>query len=437
MDPDGLIRGYYFSFDSLTWTFTTRNDSLFSLKLNSPDTTYTFYVSSVDNGGNGHYDPSGIHGAEPFTDLNSNQQWDQAEPFVDLGTIDPTPAKLAYPIQNTPPTVAFILKSDVPETTYSIATFQWTGSDLDGNETITNYYFAIDDTVAASSWKALPGSSNRVTLLKSDGLSQGRHVFYLRAKDVSGSFSKIIQMPDTSKVWYVREPKGDFLIVDDYSPSDAATSFYASMFDTLLGSRLNNDDILDIKIGSTATSRGKYVPALVNPTLTETFKLFKYIFWYADNAPSLEIAQATLPEFKRAGGKVLFVSGFPEGVTGQGSLVEFAPIENVAPSFFATRLNARDTLFQVEDNSYPILRRDTLGAVYTFPREIIPNAGARVLYRMQPSTRWVGQPIMGVKDADQPKFVLLAILLHRFGANPPSAVAALLRKVYRDEFGVQ
>jgi hypothetical protein len=43
---------------------------------------------------------------------------------------------------------------------------------------------------------------------------------------------------------------------------------------------------------------------------------------------------------------------------------------------------------------------------------------------------------MGVKDADQPSFVLLAALLHRFG-TPPNRVATLLRKVYKDEFGVQ
>jgi hypothetical protein len=244
-------------------------------------------------------------------------------------------------------------------------------------------------------------------------------------------------MPDTSKVWYVREPKGDFLIVDDYNLSDFATSFYSTMFDTLLGGRLNNDDVLDIKIGSTAATRGRYVPSLVNPTLTETFKLFKYIYWYADYSPSLEIAQATLPEFKRTGGKVLFTGGFPENVSGQGSLVEFAPIDNVEATFFANRLNPRDTLVLASDESYPILRRDELGALYTFPRGIIPNTNARIIYRMQSTSRWVGQPIMGVKDADQPKFVLLAILLHRFGANPPSAVAALLQKVYKDEFGVQ
>jgi len=67
---------------------------------------------------------------------------------------------------------------------------------------------------------------------------------------------------------------------------------------------------------------------------------------------------------------------------------------------------------------------------------VIPKIDARIIYKMGISPRWTGQPIMGVKDADIPNFVLLGILLHRFG-TPPDNAAALLRKVYKDEFGVQ
>ncbi|HLF19366.1 MAG TPA: hypothetical protein VI704_01120, partial [Bacteroidota bacterium] len=153
-------------------------------------------------------------------------------------------------------------------------------------------------------------------------------------------------------------------------------------------------------------------------------------------SPSLDIAQSCLPEFKKAGGKVLFTSGFPENVSGQGSLVDFAPIENVESSTFTIILFQGDTVVSV-DPGYPTLIRDNLGTAYAFPRGLVPKIDARTLYRMQSSpTRWTGQPIMGVKDADQPSFVLLGILLHRFG-SPPDRVAQLLRKVYRDEFGVQ
>lgn len=402
VDPDGFVVGYQFSFDNVRWNFTTSNDSLFSLPLNRNDTVYSFFVRAVDNS----------------------------------GAVDPVPASIQIPIQNTPPAIAFVLRTDVPETTYTVATFQFSATDIDGNETIQKILYTLDDTSNAANWKSLPGGSNRATLLKSDGLVEGNHVFYLRAQDIAGAYSKTIRMPDSGKVWYVKEPKGDFLIIDDYQPADFSSTFYTQMFDTLMGGRLGTKDIWDIKKGASSVSRGKFVPALINPTFTETLKLFKYIFWYSDNQPSLEIAQTSLPPFKQAGGKVLFTSGFPENVIAQGSLVDFAPIDNVEQSFFTLILNQRDTILADSDLGYPILVRDTLGFGYAFPRGIIPKLGARVLYRMAPSTRWTGQPIMGVKDDVQAQFVLFAGILHRFG-TPPNNAAAFLRKVFKDEFGVQ
>jgi len=401
VDPDGFVAGYFFSLDSVHWTYTTRTDSLFTFRLNRLDTTYSFFVSAIDN----------------------------------EGLRDPNPASLRYPIQNSPPSVSYLLTSTVPESTYTVATFQWLGTDIDGNETIVNYYYALDDTSNPSRWKKLPGDANLVTLVKSDGLTEGNHAFYLKAQDIAGTFSPTVRMPDTGKVWYVREPKGNFLIVRDYLPSDFSAAFYKQMFDTLMGGKLGSKDIIDIKKGASAISRGKFVPPLINPTFTETLKLFKYIFWYGDNAPSLDIIQASLPGFKKAGGKVLLVAGFPQNISAQGGLGDFAPIDNIESSFFTSILLPRDTVVAV-DPTYPTLVRDTLGFIYTFPRGILPKIDARVLYKMQASPRWAGQPIMGVKDADRPTFVLIATLLHRYG-TPPNRVAALLRKVYQDEFGVQ
>ncbi|MBF8294932.1 MAG: hypothetical protein HW389_1477 [Bacteroidetes bacterium] len=401
VDPDGFVAGYFFSLDSVHWTYTTRTDSFFTFRLNRLDTTYSFFVAAIDN----------------------------------EGSRDPNPASLRYPIQNSPPGVSYLLTSTVPETTYTVATFQWLGTDIDGNETIVNYYYALDDTSNPARWKKLPGDANLVTLFKSDGLTEGNHAFYLKAQDVAGTFSPTVRMPDTGKVWYVREPKGNFLIVRDYLPSDFSAAFYKQIFDTLMGGKLGSRDIIDIKKGASAISRGKFVPPLINPTFTETLKLFKYVFWYGDNAPSLDIIQASLPGFKKAGGKVLLVAGFPQNISAQGGLGDFAPIDNIESSFFTTILLPRDSVVAV-DPTYPTLVRDTLGFIYTFPRGILPKIDARVLYKMQASPRWAGQPIMGVKDADRPTFVLIATLLHRYG-TPPNRVAALLRKVYQDEFGVQ
>ncbi len=401
VDPDGFVVGYYFSLDNARWTYTTRTESVFTFRLNTTDTTYSFFVAAVD----------------------------------DESLRDPNPATLRYPIKNSQPAVSFLLNTTVPETTYTVATFQWSGTDIDGNETIVKYYYALDDTANPSRWKSLSGSANLVTLTKSDGLTEGNHAFYLRAQDIAGANSKIVRMPDTNRVWYVQEPKGELLIVRDYLPSDFSAAYYKQMFDTLMGGRLGSKDVMDIKKGASAISRGKFVPPLINPTFTETLKLFKYVFWYGDNSPSMDIAQASIPGFKRAGGKVLFTAGFPQYTGAQGGLGDFAPIDDIESSYFTTILLSRDTLIAV-DPMYPTLVRDTLGFIYTFPRGVLPKVDARVLYKMQASGRWTGQPIMGVKDADRASFVLLAALLHRFG-TPPSSAAAFLRKVFKDEFGVQ
>lgn len=135
---------------------------------------------------------------------------------------------------------------------------------------------------------------------------------------------------------------------------------------------------------------------------------------------------------------MLFTAGFPQYIAAQGGLGDFAPIDNIESGYFTTILLANDTVVAV-DPTYPTLVRDNLGFIYTFPRGVLPKVSARVLYQMQKSTRWASRDtlpiIMGVKDADQPSFVLLGILLNRFG-TPPDQVGALLRKVFKDEFGV-
>jgi hypothetical protein len=407
VDPDGFVVGYYWSLDSLTWHFTTRNDSAFSLstpslKLQGADTV-GFFVRAVDNAGN----------------------------------IDPIGASLRYPIKNTPPVMTFLISSDVPESTFTIASFQWSASDIDGNGTIQNILYALDDTSVAANWHAIPGTARVLTLRHADGLTEGKHVFYARARDLAGAMSPVIRMPrDTSAYWYVREPKSDFLIVDDYVVNDNAETFYAQTFDTIMTNhRLAAKNILDLRTGASAVSRGTFVPALVDPDLTETLKLFKYVFWYSDSSPSISVADVVLPGFLKAGGKVFMTTGFLQGITDYTSMSAWAPIDSVNISAFASILLAGASLVPI-DTTYPPLVRD-VGSIYTYPRGVLPKVNARPLYKMQSNpARWQGQPIMGVKDADQASMVYLTVMLHRF-ATPPTNAAALLRRVFVGEFGVQ
>ena len=114
-DPDGFVVGYYVSLDSLHWTFTTQTDSLFVFHLSRTDTTYSFFVAAVD----------------------------------DQGLRDPQPASLRYPIQNSPPSVSFLITSTVPETTYTVATFNGRGRILTATKRSRN-------TITPSTTRRIP-----------------------------------------------------------------------------------------------------------------------------------------------------------------------------------------------------------------------------------------------------------------------------------------
>ena len=102
-DRDGYIVGYEVSLDNITWSFTTKQDSVFRFSILNGDTTdINLYVRAIDNDGNK----------------------------------DLTPAYLKIPIKNTIPTAAFddnLIKCD---SVYSVFSLLFSANDLDGNETI-------------------------------------------------------------------------------------------------------------------------------------------------------------------------------------------------------------------------------------------------------------------------------------------------------------
>ena len=110
--PNGFVTGYRISFDSLNWGFTTKNDSTFIFTIQGSDSTFRIWVAAVD----------------------------------DKGRVDPTPASNLYPVINSAPTMVFDAGTDLPDTTYPVLTLKWTATDPDGNATIKNFFWSLDDT---------------------------------------------------------------------------------------------------------------------------------------------------------------------------------------------------------------------------------------------------------------------------------------------------
>ena len=137
-DSDGLIIGYIISWNGKEWFYTQKNDSIFSLKVETSDTNYTFRVSAIDNSLSIYPKEGDIIA---FSDMNNNGIHDDNEPFPSLSSsVDISPASLKVPIKNTAPLIAWGIDTNsksaiavaLPDTTFTFATFQYFVSDLDG-----------------------------------------------------------------------------------------------------------------------------------------------------------------------------------------------------------------------------------------------------------------------------------------------------------------
>jgi hypothetical protein len=213
-DPDGDVIGYRYRWnvDSI-WTFTTKESGLFYVPIRKDLDVFQFSVEAVDND----------------------------------STYDPTPARLTLPIRNSPPTISFRYRSNPTITniqsdtsfTFPTRTFVWDIFDQDGNETITDIFYALDDT-CDTCWNQLDAASySSITLTD---LQPGFHTFYLKVRDIAGAVSTTIQFPDTANIdepnfWKVVPVTGDVLLVDDFfnDSNNLTQAYFRSILDTIIG----------------------------------------------------------------------------------------------------------------------------------------------------------------------------------------------------------
>jgi len=440
-DPDGLVIGFYFSFDGVNWTFTTKNDSSFELKIGAVDTTFIFLVSAVDNSGNEKYDSQIFqnninYGPEPFIDKNGNGIWDAGEDYIDIGIIDPNPAKIVLPIKNSAPVISWNVLSTIPNVSYPAMTFGWDVFDLDGNETITNIKIALNDTNNAVLLNGgiriitvrtkdfsnssplmdiyIDGNPNNAAPVKLPGLVfDSNNRFFVQAEDISGAKSGWISLPDTSRNWFVKKPKGKVLIVDDYILLDDAAQFYSDMMDSL--SLTNKFDILDLNVNK--------LPYL-NTTFLETIKLFDGIIWYTDNDPSLDLANVTVQNYLDAGGKIFFSMQFPNDIDLQ--LIEgFLPIESDT-SYYKSSIGTNTSIASRDSLIYPnLLTNRSFSRVRSFK---LKGVGVKPLYYF-PSGVLNGH--IGFETSSKNLF-FIGGPLQRLNGNPGSIKKLLLQVLFQD-----
>jgi len=284
-DQDGEVAGYFYKWNTdIEWSWTNDESGLFFIPIRTALDVFSFSVKAVDNSATWDYDKpaQSNYDEEYFSDIgDSINVFDindsllsegatigiqtpldsvliylkgndiyKLTPTDVTGAVDPTPTTHVFPIRNSNPEVEFRygsnpLKSDHGNKSYTFPTrtFVWDAFDLDGRESITHFFYALDDT-CDTCWIVLDAQiQSSVTLPDSFSvLTPGEHTFYLRARDIAGAESKIIQFPDSAQVdecqtWQVMPVIGNTLLVDDF-PQDAgneAQDWYSNVLDSVLG----------------------------------------------------------------------------------------------------------------------------------------------------------------------------------------------------------
>lgn len=517
-DKDGYVTGYLMAFvpelssipnpDTLTYGYTTVTDSIVQFPLRQSNAVFLVAIRAIDN----TFSTSLPRGAairlapQPYWDMNGNGTFDGGDVSLPQLTaaMDQKGATQKFPIKNSPPTITYVRDPSnpaqnilPPDTTFTVISFAWQGSDPDGDETIASYRIALNDTSGSGKWLSLPSSATMVTLMVprscSDGAGStvtadvyggvypslrtlgqvsglrlnGPNRLYMQARDVAGELSTVLAQPSASKTWFVKKPASRLLVISDYQKDDSldVKRFYRERFKEFAGGRLADYDELDIRTGSPAGKPGVLVPSLtvLNPMFVYTLKLYDFVFWYTDQYPSLTVAQFSLFYYSATGGKVLYTTEFASANDPGGALRDFAPLDSInsitlpgpasTPWAGTTRVPRN---YQVIPDStdasdiYPILNVDSVSVtgsprnlLSVFVRPLYKRADARYIYRLQTDTRasslspYIGMPTVGVLRNDK-RFVFVGFPLHYLNgrANGGQGLAFFFQRVFVQEFGL-
>lgn len=507
--PDGLVRGYLFSFmivqgtvttlpqpDTLRYAWVMQNDTTFLFPLDTLFRRFAVVVRAVDDAFAGLSEHAIVRMTpSPYWDRNDNGIFDGNDEHLPSlpGATDPVGAVQTFPIRNTPPTIGLLpnpadpnMVQRLPDTSFTSITIGFKGADEDGDNTLSSYRIALNDTGTTGQWLTVGLRDTILTLVvprtRSDiaggtvtadvysGAFLGRrligqlanlqldaqNVLFVEARDVAGEYSPALRMPSGTDRWYVRRPRARILLVSDYSAFDAALarSTYISSLAAVPGGQFAQVDQLDIGLGLTAADKeagryGRLVPQFVDPALIQTFLLYDHVLWYTDQLPSLGVAQRSVFPYLQNGGRVIFSTMFLNTTDPRGALRDFAPIDSVSsvdlsaatrplPAAGDSRIPANYVLFADSTNPgsiYPQLAFNASPSIHSvFMRPVYRRSDARYIYRLQADTRtpqrYTGSPNIAVIDG-QNTIVFVGVPLHLLNnaaLGNPAGISAFLAR---------
>lgn len=435
-DPDGFVVGYEYAVNDTSenaWTYTTKTDSIFILPITEGQAIddVLFKVRSVDN----------------------------------EGLRDPIGARLEFPIVNTNPETE--LTETPPDTLYSIASFAWQISDLDGFLNIRSTEIAVNDTV--NGWIKVPFSEeqasgeslflslildNKIAGQQTADMFLGKTLtpiqsdkkptievgatnkFYVRVTDKAGAISNV-----DSTSWFVKQQTSRVLFFNDNSGDSDLSSqeFHLSK----LRAKGINPDVWIINDGGSIpgfkTPLSTTFPKTIDPTLTKTLKNWDHIYWISDDINrNITYAQQITSEFFDEGG-TMFVNMPVRNVIENDPVFNFLPVDSLG------QLTGTETGFVVNTFSpvnsllpnYPNLTTNRRAAGII---PLKPSASATALYTTTFSVRTADkgtQPYSGyqniaIKNAEN-NLVIFGFDLETL--NGAAELDDLIQKICIDELG--
>jgi hypothetical protein len=256
-------------------------------------------------------------------------------------------------------------------------------------------------------------------------LLDDNNIFYVQAEDLSGAKSQMISLPDSGDTWYVKKPKGQILILDDFQgglSGEQATIFYNQVFSEIdSGSLAGKFDVYDLF--------NQPLP-FESVTLFETIKLFDYTFWYSASNPRLDLLNLVTNRYLQSGGKIAFSMTFQnsgDDFTFDLSILQgFLPIDDVS-DFITNLFSPADIVASSSGIDYPSLKTtETIGFVRTY----VPNTLVTTEIYDLVSSQMNGN--VGFINNNKTEF-FIGLPLHDCNGGDQN-VDDLLEKVFFEEF---
>ncbi|MFH0883601.1 MAG: hypothetical protein V2A56_11490 [bacterium] len=382
-----------------TWNSTTLEQKEFTLPIRTPTAEFTFQVLAVDN----------------------------------EGAIDPDPATITFPVFNSRPDVSFRLASNPVSyagktyKTFNVRSFAWDATDPDGYQTIEKVYYALDPLPGDTAWQEMDAIYNTVTLRD---LETGEHNFWLKVEDLAGFQSPTIHFPDSHVAsdplkWVVKQPAGDYLIVDDYylDEGNVHLDFYRAIFDSLYGGE--EGDVYS------TWELGTELP-YVAVDISETLLKFKRVLWYSFyGTPLLRQAFNSMYGFINTPGNRMLLTTMTVDTGMVLDLSDSTYAINYDLSRPRVYTSAADTVYFVpeEGTGLPTMMLDEL--VSRVWIGLAEKPGIEILYRLDPSVKsppqYSGTPIVCVRRVDK-SYTLLTVPLETI--KDPAIVGRFIQVVF-------